>query len=156
MFPQPIAAVIDRVDRLREEVDDHWQIPRDEAVILAQLVRIGRCLSICEIGTSYGFSTLHLAAAAAGHGGHVHSIDRDPRKIQAAGANLHEAGLADVVSLHMGDAVEVLRALQPKAPFDFVFIDATKAQCDAYLDAVLDKLARMLHLDVSRGPRGDP
>jgi predicted O-methyltransferase YrrM len=141
VFPQPIAAVIDRVDRLREEVDDHWQIPRDEARLLAQLVRIGRCVSICEIGTSYGFSTLHLAAAAAAHGGHVHSIDRGHKKIRAARANLREAGLADVVSLHEGDAVEVLPGLQPRSPFDFVFIDATKAQCDAYLGAVLGKLA---------------
>src|SRR5262245_3890524 len=103
-------------------------------MLLAQLVRIGRCVSICEIGTSYGFSTLHLAAATAGHGGHVHSIDRDPRKILAAAANLREAGLADVVSLHEGDAAHVLSGLRPRSPFDFVFIDATKAQCDAYLD----------------------
>ncbi len=64
MFPDPIQSVIDRVD-LRATVDDHWQIPREEALLLAQLVSIGRFVSICEIGTSYGFSTLHLAAAAA-------------------------------------------------------------------------------------------
>jgi predicted O-methyltransferase YrrM len=141
VFPEPIAAVIDRVDLLREEVDDHWQIPRDEAMLLAQLVRIGRCVSICEIGTSYGFSTLHLAAAAAGYGGHVHSIDRAPRKILAAGANLREAGLDDVVSLYEGDAVEILAGIQLRTPYDFVFIDATKAQCHLYLDSVLGKLA---------------
>ena len=111
---------------LRDEVDDHWQIPRDEAMVLAQLVRIGRCRSICEIGTSYGFSTLHLAAAASEHGGRVHSIDADPKKVKAAGESMKEAGLAEVVTLHEGDARAVLAGLKPQPPFDFVFIDATK------------------------------
>jgi predicted O-methyltransferase YrrM len=141
MFPEPIKTVIDRVDRLREEVDDHWQIPRDEAMVLAQLVRIGRCVSICEIGTSYGFSTLHLAAAAREQGGHVHSIDQDPKKIRAATENLREAGLDALVTLHQGDARALLAALRPQSPFDFVFLDATKAECDQHLDLVWDKLA---------------
>lgn len=102
---------------------------------------IGRCISICEVGTSYGFSTLHLAAAASGHGGRVHSIDADPKKVRAACESLKEAGLAEVVTLHEGDVRKVLSEIRPQAPFDFVFIDATKAQSDAYLDAVWSKLA---------------
>ncbi|SRR5579883_1359958 len=141
MFDDRVRAVIDRVDRLRHEVDDHWQIPRDEAALLAQLVAIGRCASICEIGTSYGFSTLHLAAAARRNGGRVHTIDKDPRKVAAATANLREAGLDEVVTLHQGDALEVLTTIRPEAPFDFVFIDATKEQSDAYLDAIWPTLA---------------
>jgi predicted O-methyltransferase YrrM len=141
MFSESIQAVIDRVDRLRTQVDDHWQIPRDEALVLAQLVGIGRCVSICEIGTSYGFSTLHLAAAAQRTGGHVHTIDHNPKKLAAASQNLRDAGLDAIVTIHQGDAREVLTALQPGAPFDFVFIDATKEQSDAYLDAVWPKLA---------------
>ena len=42
MFPEPVQRVIDQVDQLRQQVDDHWQIPADEAALLAQLVRIGR------------------------------------------------------------------------------------------------------------------
>jgi predicted O-methyltransferase YrrM len=141
MFDDRVRAVIDRVDRLRHEVDDHWQIPRDEANLLAQIAVIGRFASICEIGTSYGFSTLHLAVAARKTGGRVHTIDKEPRKVAAATANLREAGLDDVVTLHQGDALEVLATIRPQAPFDFVFIDATKEQSDAYLDAVWPKLA---------------
>ena len=141
MFSESVRVVIDRVDRLRDQVDDHWQIPRDEAMVLAQLVRIGRCVSICEIGTSYGFSTLHLAAAASEHDGRVHSIDADPKKVLAAGENIQEAGLAKFVTVHEGDAGTVLTGIKPLAPFDFVFIDATKAQSDEYLDAVWSKLA---------------
>ncbi len=128
MFSERIQTVIDRVDRLRDQVDDHWQIPADEARVLAQLISIGRCVSICEIGTSYGFSTLHLAAAAHRHGGHVHTIDQDPKKVAAASLNLRDAGLDDFVTMHQGDARPVLVSIQPKTPFDFVFIDATKGQ----------------------------
>ena len=141
MFCDSIQAVIDRVDRLRTQVDDHWQIPIDEARVLAQLVSIGRCVSICEIGTSYGFSTLHLAAAASKHDGHVETVDQDPKKTAAASSNLRDAGLDHVVTIHQGDAREILTSIQPRSPFDFVFIDATKEQSDAYLDAVLPKLA---------------
>jgi predicted O-methyltransferase YrrM len=141
MFPDSVQRVIDQVDKLREVVNDHWQIPRDEAMLLAQLVRIGTCASICEIGTSYGFSTLHLAAAAQEHGGHVHSIDHNPKKIEAARQSLRAAGLDEVVTLHQGDARVVLRELHAPSPFDFVFLDATKAECDDYLDAVWPKLA---------------
>jgi predicted O-methyltransferase YrrM len=141
MFSERIQTVIDRVDRLRDQVDDHWQIPADEALVLAQLISIGRCVSICEIGTSYGFSTLHLAAAARPRDGHVHTIDQDPKKVAAASQNLRDAGLDDVVIMHQGDARQLLASIQPKTPFDFAFIDATKEQSDAYLDVVLPKLA---------------
>ncbi len=141
MFSAKIQRVIDEVDQLREKVDDHYQIPRDEAALLAQLVRIGRCISICEIGTSYGFSTIHLAAATREHGGHVHSLDRNPKKFAAATRHLTDAGLTDAVSLYQGDARELLKSLSPPTPFDFAFIDADKSQSFEYLELLLPKLA---------------
>ncbi len=141
MFNPQIQTAIDRIDQLRDQVDDHWQIPRDEARVLAQIVRIGRFRSLCEVGVSYGFSTLHLAAAAKAHGGHVNAIDISQKKIDAATANLTEAGLIDTVTLHLGDAREVLQTLTPAEPIDFAFIDADKPQSRAYLDVLWDKLA---------------
>ncbi|GAB4108477.1 MAG: hypothetical protein Kow00105_15670 [Phycisphaeraceae bacterium] len=141
MFTETIERVIDRVDNLRHEVDDHWQIPRDEARLLAQIVRIGRFRSLCEIGVSYGFSTLHLSAAAREHGGHVHAIDISDKKIRAATKNLSDAGLINHVTLYQGDARDVLKGIHPEQPFDFVFLDADKQQSPAYLDAVWDQLA---------------
>lgn len=141
MFPPEIERTIAEVDRLREQVDDHYQIPRDEALLLAQLVRIGRCVSICEIGTSYGFSTLHLAAAAREQGGHLHTLDKNPMKTEAATRHLRQAGLLDAVTLHQGDAQVILESLTPRVPFDFVFIDAEKSQSFDYLNAVWPKLA---------------
>ncbi len=141
MFDAQINAVIDKVEALRDQVDDHWQIPRDEAQILAQLVHLGKCKSICEIGTSYGFSTLHLAAATRCYQGHVHAFDISDKKISAATNHLTEAGLIDLVTLHPGDARETVSQVQPSQAYDFVFIDAVKDQSMQYFEAVRSKLA---------------
>ncbi|MEX2215443.1 MAG: class I SAM-dependent methyltransferase [Phycisphaeraceae bacterium] len=142
MFSPQTQAVMDRVDQLRHEVDDHWQIPRDEALVLAQIVRIGRFQSLCEIGVSYGYSTLHLAAAASEVGGHVYGFEMSPKKVEAATRHLTEAGLIDHVTLHEGDARELVAHFVPPKPYDFVFFDATKAESFDYLEAVLPRLAR--------------
>jgi predicted O-methyltransferase YrrM len=141
MFSERIQQVIDQVDGLRDQVDDHWQIPRDEATVLATLALACRCRSILEIGTSYGFSTLHLAAAAQRNGGAVHTIDIDPLKRDAAKRHLEQAGLDDIVRLHVGDARALIATIEWTDPFDMVFIDAVKEQSFAYLEAVTPKLA---------------
>ncbi len=141
MFDATVRAVIERVHKLREQVTDHYQVPAEEGLFLAQLVRIGRSKLICEIGTSYGFSTLHLAAAAREHGGHVHTIDVLQKKYDAARKHLGEAGLLDTVTQHLGDARQVIPGINAGTGFDFVFIDATKEQSFGYLEAVLPKLA---------------
>lgn len=140
MFDAQVAETIARVNNLRHEVDDHMQIPAEEGLLLAQLVRLGRCRSICEIGVSYGFSTLHLAAAVRENCGHVQAVDLSDKKIKAAREHLRQAGLDNVVTLHQGDAREVVPTLTPDEPFDFVFIDAVKDQCFDYLAAVWPKL----------------
>lgn len=141
MFPKRIHDVIAQVDALREKVSDHWQIPAAEAKLLAQLVRLGRCRSICEIGTSYGYSALHFAAATAEFNGHVHTMDIDVKKTTAAREHLAAAGLIGRVTIHLGKAQEVLKTLKPAHPFDFVFIDAWKDESIEYLNAVTPLLA---------------
>ncbi len=136
MFSPLIQQVMNRVDALRHAVDDHWQIPRDEAVVLAQLVRLGRCVSICEIGVSYGYSTLHWAAATKPMGGHVHGFDISEKKVRAATEHLTQAGLIDCVTLHLGDACKLAAEVQPAKPYDLVFLDATKEETGDYLSAV--------------------
>ena len=141
MFDNTVQEVMDKVNDLRHKVDDFWGVPAAEARFLAQLVRLGRSQSICEIGASYGYSTLHLAAAASEHGGHVHTIDIDQRKIDIVRSHLEQAGLYPFVTVHHGDAREVLAAMRAQSKFDFVFIDAVKDQCHAYLQAVWPLLA---------------
>lgn len=141
MFNPTVQAVMDKVDALRDQVDDHMQIPRDQGLVMAQLIRLAGCRSACEIGVSYGFSTLHLAAALKENGGHMHSIDISEKKFNAATKHLAEAGLIDTVTIHLGDALEALKTIEPDEPFDFVFIDAVKEQSVDYLKQLEGKLA---------------
>jgi predicted O-methyltransferase YrrM len=141
MFDDAVQQVMDRVDQLRHEVDDHWQIPRPEAELLAQLVRLSGARSIGEIGTSYGYSTLHLAAAAADTAGHVYAAEADPRKVQLTRDHLAQAGLSERVTVHEGRGQDVFAGLEPAEPIDFLFIDAVKRECFDYLDAAWPRLA---------------
>lgn len=90
--------------------------------------------SIVEFGTSFGVSTIYLAAAARDTGGRVVSTELEPSKAEKARANLEEAGLADVVDIRVGDAMETLRDFETE--IELLFLDGWK---DVYLP-----LAKML------------
>jgi predicted O-methyltransferase YrrM len=103
--------------------------------LLYTLVRASRPATVVEFGTSFGISTIHLAAAvrdntAAGDNpaGRVISTELNAAKIAQARANLAEAGLADLVTILQGDALETLAGLP--GPVGFVLLDGWK---DLYL-----------------------
>jgi len=137
-------AVAERLDREAKDLEDAMQIPMDEARLLHQIVVAARCRSVLEIGVSYGFSTVHLAHAVSLTAGHVHAVEASEKKFAAARSNLAEAGLADLVTLHLGRAQEILPALPDDTsiqPVDCLFIDAVKDESFAYLDAAWPLLA---------------
>jgi len=93
--------------------------------LIYALVRATRPQTVVEYGTSYGISTLHLAAAVADNGGgHVYGSEMSATKIAAAEANLTEAGLADHVTILRGDARETLAGVP--GPVGFVLLDGWK------------------------------
>jgi caffeoyl-CoA O-methyltransferase len=77
-----------------------------------------------EIGASRGYSSIWLAAGVRYFGGHLTSLEHDPRKIEAWRKNIAEAGLEDSVDLIEGDAAETMPAIDDV--FDVVFLDAEK------------------------------
>jgi predicted O-methyltransferase YrrM len=79
---------------------------------------------IVEFGTSFGVSTIYAAAAARDTGGQVIGTELEPSKRERALANVAEAGLADVVDVRLGDALETLRDVP--APIDLVLLDGWK------------------------------
>lgn len=82
-----------------------------------------RC--VVEYGTSFGISTIYLAAAVRDNGGGVViGTEIEPGKHAAALANLAEAGLADIVDIRLGDAQETLR--ETPEPIDLVLMDGWK------------------------------
>ena len=87
---------------------------------------------VVEYGTSFGISTVYLAAAVRDNGGGlVIGTEIEPGKHAAAVSNLAEAGLAEVVDIRLGDAQETL--LETPEPIDLVLMDGWK---DLYLPLV--------------------
>lgn len=121
--------------RRRVFSDVYSAVTPERGALLYLIARAIRATRIAEFGTSLGISTIYLAAAvrdnatagAAGPGQVVGS-EMDPRKIEVATRNLQEAGLADIVRILPGDALESLRDIA--APQDLVFLDGRK---DMYL-----------------------
>jgi predicted O-methyltransferase YrrM len=87
---------------------------------LCARARQPRC--IVEFGTSFGVSTIHLAAALrdAG-GGRLISTELEETKAARAQQNLADAGLDDLVDIRVGDALETLR--DGVADIDLVLLD---------------------------------
>jgi predicted O-methyltransferase YrrM len=80
---------------------------------------------IVEFGTSFGVSTVYLAAAVRDNGGGVViGSEFVPEKVQRARANLEEAGLGDLVEIRQGDAQEALK--DPGGTVDMVLLDGKK------------------------------
>ena len=93
--------------------------------LLYTLIRAARPSTVVEFGTSFGISTIHLAAAVRDNGtGRVVSTELNAAKVARARANLAEAGLADVVTILAGDARETLADLP--GPVGFVLLDGWK------------------------------
>jgi predicted O-methyltransferase YrrM len=93
--------------------------------LLYTLVRASRPYTVVEFGTSFGISTIHLAAAVRDNGtGRVISTELNAAKIAQARANLTEAALADLVTILEGDARETLAGLP--GPVGFLLLDGWK------------------------------
>ncbi len=89
------------------------------------LARAAGARRVVEFGTSFGVSTVYLAAAVRDTGGGiVIGTELEPDKVTAARANLTEAGLADVVDIRAGDARQTLR--DAGGPIDMVLLDGWK------------------------------
>lgn len=93
---------------------------------------------IVEFGSSFGISTMYLAAAAAQTGGRVTGSEFHPEKAAKARQNLEEAGLE--ATILTGDAMETLAGTGPQ--IDLLFLDGAK---DLYLP-VLRMLQPRLHI----------
>ena len=113
-----------RLDRLRN-------VEPETAELLGVLVRAAQARRILEIGTSNGHSTLWLADAAEAVGGHVETLDIDPRRTEQARANLERADLGERVSCRTIGAAQAL-AEYPDAAWDLVFLDAERPEYTGY------------------------
>lgn len=97
-------------------------LDRDKAEFCHRLCRALGARRVVEAGTSYGVSTLYLAAAVRDNGGGVViGTEYEPEKAKIARRHFAEAGLADQIDLREGDLRETLARLPDG--IDFMLMD---------------------------------
>lgn len=106
---------------------DLWlPVSRETGTLLYMLARAMRAQHIVEFGTSFGISTIHLAAALRDNaGGKLITTEFEPSKIVRARQHVEEAGLADLVEIREGDALTTLATNLPET-IDLVLLDGAK------------------------------
>jgi predicted O-methyltransferase YrrM len=106
--------------------DYHLAVSAETGRLLYMLARSCRARGIVEFGTSFGLSTLHLAAALKDNGGgRLIGSEFEPSKVEKARANLQRAGLSELVEIRDGDALQTLARDLPQ-PVDLVLLDGAK------------------------------
>ena len=104
------------------------------------LARIQGARRILEIGTLGGYSTIWMARALP-RDGQLVTLEFDAKHAAVARSNIARAGLAGVVDVRVGRAIDALPLLAKDPPFDLVFIDADKPSTTDYFNWAL-KLSR--------------
>jgi predicted O-methyltransferase YrrM len=126
---------------LYSNLKDLWlPVSREAGRLLYMLARSTNATSIVEFGTSFGISTLHLAAAVRDNGGgRVISSEFEPSKVRRAREHITEGGLIDLVEIREGDALETLSRDLPDR-IDLVLLDGAKSLYADVLDLLESRL----------------
>jgi predicted O-methyltransferase YrrM len=115
-------------------------VSRETGALLYMLARSSGARTVVEFGTSFGISTLHLAAAIRDNGGgRLITSEFEPSKVVRARENLAEGGLVDLVEFREGDALQTLSVDLPET-IDLVLLDGAKALYPEILDLVESRL----------------
>lgn len=88
------------------------------------LIRSRQPALVVEFGTSYGLSTIHIAAALRDNGiGRLITTEQNPSKVARAAQHLEQAGPSDLVEIRLGDAFQTLKAVDT---IDVLLLDGWK------------------------------
>lgn len=145
LAPRILAGVIARRDFWSEVMTPasmkgcYIPVSREQGELLYLTARAIGARHVVEFGTSFGISTVYLAAAVRDNGGGlVVGSEIEPAKHRQAEANLAEAGLAEVSDVRLGDALESLRDLPE--PIDLMLLDGWKDLYLPVLELVMPRL----------------
>ncbi len=130
--------------RLREETASNpmsgMQVSPEQGQFLAFLARLTGARRTLEVGVFTGYSSLSVALALP-EDGHIVACDVSEEWTTVAQRYWREAGVDRKIELHLRPALETLRQLLAEGrrnTFDFAFIDADKANYQAYFDSALE------------------
>lgn len=123
----------------KEAIETFVPIIRKEmAAFLKVILEIKKPMNILEVGTAIGYSSI-LMSEHISKGAHITTIENYDKRIPIATENIKRAGKEDVITLIPKDAAEALKELE--GPYDFIFMDAAKAQYIVILPEIMRLLA---------------
>ena len=137
--------VVDPVlDSLREETEALGDLAKmlispEQGNFLTLLTRLLDVRNAIEVGTFTGYSSICLARGLSG-GGLLYCFDVNAEWAAIARRYWENEGLAHRIELQLGDAKEILRNWEPRAPLDLAFIDADKPGYDTYYELLLPRM----------------
>lgn len=102
--------------------------------LLKMLVEISGAERVLEIGSFTGYSSACMALGLP-EGGHIDALELNDELEELMREGWERAGVSDLITLHLGDAVQTLGSLS--GGYDFAFIDANKRQYLEYYELVL-------------------
>ncbi len=105
--------------------------------LLHALVKASGATRVLEIGTAVGYSGLWIATALRTDGMLI-TLERDRTRAETARAHFEAAGVANRVTVMIGDASQYLHKIA--GPFDLIFQDADKAAYGPLLDRLVSLL----------------
>ncbi|WP_324824089.1 O-methyltransferase [Sinanaerobacter sp. ZZT-01] len=129
------------LEELRKEAENNHVpiILRDTEQLLGNLLRMRQPKKILEIGTAVGYSAIYFAAVC--DDALITTLEISEENAEIAIKNIENAGESERIQIIKGDAKKSLVFLQKQmkeeqaVPYDFIFIDAAKAQYQAFWDA---------------------
>lgn len=132
--PKTAWAEVDRLSADPQTLRDNWCLPPQAAKMVYLLAKLSGARRVLEVGTSIGYSTLHLALGVSEIAGQVTCIDASADRMTIAKKHFETAGLKDFIHPIVSEAIPALENLNKQgAAFDLAFLDAQKAEYLAYL-----------------------
>jgi caffeoyl-CoA O-methyltransferase len=117
-----------------------WRIGEKTGVFLQSLLSLKAAKSVLEIGTSSGYSALWMLEVLRQTKGHLWTIESHSERFEIASENFKKAKVEKYVTQIKGHAPEAIVSLPEELNFDFVFIDATKAETKLHFEASFNRL----------------
>jgi caffeoyl-CoA O-methyltransferase len=128
---QKIFSILDNI----LENQRYRNVPPQDGRFLRIMAEAMSAKNVVEIGTSTGYSGIWFGMALQKTGGKLTTFEIDAQRAATARDNFKKAGMADIITVVLGDAHEKVKSL--KDPIDILFLDADKEGYIDYLDKLL-------------------
>jgi predicted O-methyltransferase YrrM len=140
--PRPASTLSPEVVRLLKEIKaadtDLLAVSEEDGRFLRVMALTSGARRALEIGGASGYSAIWIGLALRETGGHLTTVEFDPKRAAEAANNIRRAGLNDIVTVVPGDAFKEIPRIA--GDFDFVFLDAWKRDYKRFLDLVFPRL----------------